>query len=66
MAKVIVVGGGGREHALTTFLERSPDVEAVYTAPGNAGTPGRSGVSGSGPSLSGGAGGGGGVGGGPS
>ncbi len=40
MAKVIVVGGGGREHALTTFLERSPDVEAVYTAPGNAGTPG--------------------------
>jgi phosphoribosylamine--glycine ligase len=40
MAKVLVVGGGGREHALTTFLERCSQVEAVYTAPGNAGTPG--------------------------
>jgi len=40
MARVLVVGGGGREHALATFLERGEDVEAVYTAPGNAGTPG--------------------------
>ena len=40
MARVLIVGGGGREHALATFLARSGDVEAVYTAPGNAGTPG--------------------------
>jgi phosphoribosylamine--glycine ligase len=40
MARVLVVGGGGREHALAAFLAQSRDVEAVYTAPGNAGTPG--------------------------
>jgi phosphoribosylamine--glycine ligase len=40
MAKVLVIGGGGREHALAHFLGCSDGVEEVCTAPGNAGTPG--------------------------
>lgn len=35
---VLVVGGGGREHALTWKICQSPLVEKVYCAPGNAGT----------------------------
>jgi len=36
--KVLVVGGGGREHALAWKAAQSPQVEKVYVAPGNAGT----------------------------
>jgi len=36
--KVLVVGGGGREHALAWKLAQSPKVRAVYVAPGNGGT----------------------------
>ncbi len=34
----MVVGGGGREHALAWKLAQSPKVQAVYVAPGNGGT----------------------------
>ena len=36
--KVLVIGGGGREHALAWKLKRSPSVTQVFVAPGNAGT----------------------------
>ncbi len=35
--KVVVVGNGGREHALTKALARDPDVEEVHAVPGNPG-----------------------------
>jgi phosphoribosylamine--glycine ligase len=36
--KVLVIGHGGREHALVWKLKQSPSVTAVFCAPGNAGT----------------------------
>jgi phosphoribosylamine--glycine ligase len=36
--KVLIVGGGGREHALAWKAAQSPQVSQVYVAPGNAGT----------------------------
>ncbi len=36
--KILVIGGGGREHALVWKIAQSPLVEKVYCAPGNPGT----------------------------
>ena len=36
--KILVVGSGGREHALAWRISKSPKVQTVYVAPGNGGT----------------------------
>ena len=36
--KILLVGSGGREHALAWKIRQSPLVEKLYIAPGNGGT----------------------------
>jgi phosphoribosylamine--glycine ligase len=38
MKRVLVIGGGGREHTLVWAISRCRDIEKVHAAPGNAGT----------------------------
>lgn len=35
--KVLVIGGGGREHAIVKSLRKSPEIDALYAIPGNGG-----------------------------
>ena len=35
--KVMVIGGGGREHAIVKAIKKNPNVETIYALPGNGG-----------------------------
>ncbi len=36
--RILVIGSGGREHALVWKILQSPEVSAIFVAPGNGGT----------------------------
>ncbi len=36
--KILIIGGGGREHAMAWAIAKSPQLEKLFIAPGNAGT----------------------------
>ena len=36
--RILIIGSGGREHAIAFSLSQSPNCEALFVAPGNAGT----------------------------
>lgn len=36
--QVLIIGSGGREHALAWKVAQNPQVDTIYVAPGNAGT----------------------------
>lgn len=38
MSRILIVGSGGREHALAWKLEQSPLVDHIFVIPGNGGT----------------------------
>ena len=38
--RILIIGGGGREHALAWAIAKSPQLDKLFIAPGNAGTAG--------------------------
>ncbi len=38
MMRILIIGGGGREHAMAWAIAKSPQLEKLFIAPGNAGT----------------------------
>ena len=35
--KIMVIGGGGREHAIVKAIKKNPKVKTIYALPGNGG-----------------------------
>ena len=36
--RILIIGGGGREHAMAWAIAKSPQLDKLFIAPGNAGT----------------------------